>query len=190
MSKATSRVMVRRPDHPRANSQGMVPRTWLVMEDIIGRPVSKGEVIHHEDEDPRNDNPSNLRLFSSQREHAAYHQQRKAAALGREGYCATFRERFKKLTGEQRAACGRRGTQQLQRYAAQHPEAMRGMGNPAHRLRDHEIREIRSLRGRVTRAAMAAQFGVSHSTIDRVLAGKSWIHIGGPDGTHAEVISA
>ncbi|MEI8142846.1 MAG: HNH endonuclease signature motif containing protein [Chitinophagia bacterium] len=45
----------------------------IVMEEMIGRKLLPGEVVHHIDEDKRNNNPSNLMLFASQAEHAAHH---------------------------------------------------------------------------------------------------------------------
>lgn len=48
----------------------------IVAEQMLGRPLKKGEVVHHEDENKRNNDPSNLIVFASQAEHAAYHQQK------------------------------------------------------------------------------------------------------------------
>lgn len=45
----------------------------IVAEEILGRPLKEGEVVHHEDEDKRNNDPSNIKIFSSQAEHARYH---------------------------------------------------------------------------------------------------------------------
>jgi len=45
----------------------------IVAEEILGRPLKKGEVVHHIDRDKRNNDPSNLMIFSSQAEHAAWH---------------------------------------------------------------------------------------------------------------------
>ena len=47
------------------------PMLWshVVMWDKIGRPVRDGEIVHHKDEDPTNDDPDNLVLYSSHREH-------------------------------------------------------------------------------------------------------------------------
>lgn len=47
----------------------------IVAEQILGRPLMKGEVVHHIDGDKRNNDPSNLMVFKSQAEHAKYHQQ-------------------------------------------------------------------------------------------------------------------
>jgi len=45
----------------------------VVAEQMLGRPLKPGEVVHHIDEDKRNNNPENLMVFPSQKEHAAYH---------------------------------------------------------------------------------------------------------------------
>jgi hypothetical protein len=45
----------------------------IIAEQILERPLKKGEVVHHEDENKRNNNPSNIKIFSSQAEHAAHH---------------------------------------------------------------------------------------------------------------------
>lgn len=45
----------------------------IVAEQILGRPLKPGEVVHHINRDKRDNRPENLMIFSSQREHAAYH---------------------------------------------------------------------------------------------------------------------
>nr|DAE92326.1 MAG TPA: HNH endonuclease [Myoviridae sp. ct44j18] len=45
----------------------------VVAEQILGRPLKKGEVVHHVDGNKRNNRPENLMMFSSQKEHAAFH---------------------------------------------------------------------------------------------------------------------
>jgi transposase-like protein len=44
----------------------------MVAEDKKGRPIVKGEHVHHMDEDPTNNAPNNLKLMSM-REHRSYH---------------------------------------------------------------------------------------------------------------------
>lgn len=50
------------------------PTHRIVAESILGRKFKKGEVVHHIDENKRNNDPLNLMVFSSQAEHAAWHQ--------------------------------------------------------------------------------------------------------------------
>lgn len=45
----------------------------VVAEKMLGRALEKGEVVHHLDEDKRNNNPLNLMVFSSQSKHALWH---------------------------------------------------------------------------------------------------------------------
>ncbi len=42
-------------------------------EEKIGRPLKRGEVVHHIDGNRQNNNLENLMVFPSQREHAAWH---------------------------------------------------------------------------------------------------------------------
>lgn len=45
----------------------------IVAAEKLGRPLLKGEVVHHNDEDKRNNDPNNLTVFASQADHARYH---------------------------------------------------------------------------------------------------------------------
>lgn len=49
----------------------------VVAEQILGRPLKKGEVVHHIDGDKRNNDPSNLMVFENQSEHATWHAKHK-----------------------------------------------------------------------------------------------------------------
>lgn len=63
---------VARPGHPRANPRtGYVREHILVMEEKLGRALEPGEVVHHIDDDPSNNDPANLELFASNGEHLA-----------------------------------------------------------------------------------------------------------------------
>lgn len=50
----------------------------LVAEHVLGRYLTGLEVVHHEDENPSNNNPRNLWLFPSQADHVAHHQRKRA----------------------------------------------------------------------------------------------------------------
>ena len=45
----------------------------VVAEEMLGRPLVKGEVVHHIDENKQNNDPSNLMVFPSQADHARHH---------------------------------------------------------------------------------------------------------------------
>ena len=45
----------------------------IVAEEMLGRPLKRGEVVHHIDGNKRNNAPENLMVFSSQSEHVKWH---------------------------------------------------------------------------------------------------------------------
>ncbi|MEN6321713.1 MAG: HNH endonuclease [Syntrophaceae bacterium] len=59
--------------HPRANKDGYVYEHILVMEKMLGRQLNNGEVIHHCNQDVKDNRPYNLRLFKNNGEHIRYH---------------------------------------------------------------------------------------------------------------------
>lgn len=56
-------VLLRLPGHPCADVRGYVYEHRLVMEEVLGRPLGKGEKVLHVDGDPSNNDPANLRLI-------------------------------------------------------------------------------------------------------------------------------
>ena len=66
-------VMQRATGHPHAYADGYYPQHRLVLEQKIGRYLLPEEVAHHIDENPANNDPSNLELFSSKTDHLQHH---------------------------------------------------------------------------------------------------------------------
>jgi hypothetical protein len=62
-----------KPEHPRATVRGEVREHHLIMEKMLGRYLYPEEVVHHCNGDITDNRVYNLRLFSSQSEHIAYH---------------------------------------------------------------------------------------------------------------------
>jgi hypothetical protein len=71
---------VKKPDHPRAGSTGYVKRADLVLEQKLGRPLTDGELAHHQNEDKTDDSPNNLEL-STTSDHAKLHHPKQPAKL-------------------------------------------------------------------------------------------------------------
>ena len=58
-------VMVRNPGHPRARQNGYVLEHILVAEEMLGRPLKPGEVVHHRNEKMADNRPENLEVYES-----------------------------------------------------------------------------------------------------------------------------
>ena len=67
--------MTKAPNHPKANLTGCVPTHILIVEQRLGRPLEKNEVVHHCDFSKSNSGNivgtkiSNLLLMTSRQEH-------------------------------------------------------------------------------------------------------------------------
>jgi len=64
-------VLLYRPGHPRARRPRRiyVLEHILVMEKILGRPLRKGEIVHHRNKNRQDNRPENLALYGSNAGH-------------------------------------------------------------------------------------------------------------------------
>ena len=61
------------PKHPFATKAGYVREHRLIAEKALGRYLTKKEIIHHIDDNPRNSIKENLYLFPNQGLHCGFH---------------------------------------------------------------------------------------------------------------------
>jgi hypothetical protein len=81
--RADGYVMLKMPEHPRANRWGFVYEHIVAAEKLLGRPLKKGEIVHHKDRTPgNNDDSSNFTVLASQSDHARLHAHERAIARG------------------------------------------------------------------------------------------------------------
>lgn len=66
-------VLIHNPTHHRAEKNGLVYEHVLVAEQKLGRLLKDLEVVHHEDENRKNNNPENLFVFATNSDHARFH---------------------------------------------------------------------------------------------------------------------
>lgn len=64
------------PDHHLANKSGEVYQHMIAAEQMLGRRLRSGEVVHHKDENRLNNSVDNLMVFKTKSDHSAYHQGR------------------------------------------------------------------------------------------------------------------
>ena len=70
-------VLIKRPDHPRADCRGYVYEHILVAGEMLGRVILATERVHHDDDNRQNNDPANLIVTASTAEHFVYHRKRK-----------------------------------------------------------------------------------------------------------------
>lgn len=74
-------ILLRRPDHPRADARGYVFEHILVAEKILGRPIEKHEVVHHRNFIKDDNRPANLIVMTIS-EHQKLHAEHENGLIG------------------------------------------------------------------------------------------------------------
>ncbi|MFB7222402.1 HNH endonuclease signature motif containing protein [Streptomyces sp. NPDC056227] len=69
-------VLIKRPDHHRADCRGYVYEHILVAEQATGRPIRKGEQVHHKNHIKTDNRPENLEVKASAAHHQYEHRKR------------------------------------------------------------------------------------------------------------------
>jgi hypothetical protein len=76
--KPTEYVSVSHPEHPRANSAGLVYEHILIAEAAVGHFLPRSVEVHHVDEDSRNNERPNLVVCEDHAYHQLLHQRTRA----------------------------------------------------------------------------------------------------------------
>ena len=79
--KGSGYIYVLKPKHPLATKTGYVRRSRLIMEKMLGRYLTRKEVVHHKGtkypfgsiENKQDDRPKNLQLFVNHSKHMKFH---------------------------------------------------------------------------------------------------------------------
>lgn len=80
-------VLIYKPNHHMAFSNGCVYEHILKAEEKLGRKLIEGEVVHHIDSNRKNNDTDNLMIFDSAKSHAAYHRGIEAVKRGDVWHC-------------------------------------------------------------------------------------------------------
>jgi len=73
IKKSRGYILLRMPEHPYCNKSGYFFVHRYYAECFLGRFIEKNEIVHHIDNNPENNLPENLYLFSSNSEHSKFH---------------------------------------------------------------------------------------------------------------------
>ena len=66
-------VLIKNPEHPRADVRGYVYEHVLVAEKALGRPLRRGELVHHINGENGDNQPENLEVLPSRFHHSVAH---------------------------------------------------------------------------------------------------------------------
>lgn len=64
--------------HPNAQGRGTIFEHVFVMSEMLGRPLTALEVVHHKDKNKKNNHPDNLQLFATDALHQRHHAEERA----------------------------------------------------------------------------------------------------------------
>lgn len=75
-------ILIKLPNHPKANKLGFVYEHILVTEQTINRPLRVAEIVHHINGNPQDNRPENLMVFANNSEHQKHHARQRSIKFG------------------------------------------------------------------------------------------------------------
>ncbi len=91
------------PEHPRAARYGYVLEHRVIMENFLGRLLERHEVVHHKDENKKNNSISNLEVMHSS-DHSRLHVK---PAIPNSSICKNCQKPFTRRKGLTSVFCSR-----------------------------------------------------------------------------------
>ena len=85
-------ILIKRPDHHRANSQGYVPEHILIMEEYLGRELTEQETVHHRNKKRDDNRIENLELMTKKEHNRRHAEEMRDGTTGQ--FNRTIREKF------------------------------------------------------------------------------------------------
>ena len=86
------------PEHPNATKNGYVLEHRIVMENILGRMLNAWEIVHHKDENKKNNEPDNLEVMQIEDHSRHHHKTGRKFVLMRCPKCKAVFERERRKT--------------------------------------------------------------------------------------------
>lgn len=158
--------------HPRANSEGQVYQHILIAEKILQRRLKPGETVHHKDLDKRDNNPSNLIVFSTKGDHTRFH----AYGCNENDLILTEDGSYTVDQKKKETVCENCGGKFVQKRSGKHkfcsPQCAIMGARTDRGAKYVDIPDKASIQEKLktqTKTALAEEFGVSRTTINRWL---------------------